>query len=199
MKKMTRRTALKTTAGAGLVLASSCSDPKKGACCPPKLDKATFYKDGVFQKDAALQAYFDMMERFNYPIQDVLRTDAHWTCDFVQNDFLKLGMSGIFWINEANTYGKSGQGLYKGEFKDQKFGYLGHEIFLLPGQMLPEHSHTGGNGEMGPKMEAWHVRYGSVEFFGEYKGEEETLISEMPEEERPWGYGEDKLSQNGSE
>ncbi|NQV32413.1 MAG: hypothetical protein HQ515_06945 [Phycisphaeraceae bacterium] len=40
-------------------------------------------------------------------------------------------------------------------------------------------------------METWHVRHGSVEFFGEYQGAAgETLISEMPESEKPWGYGE---------
>lgn len=194
MNKMTRRTAMKTAAGAGLVLASACSDTKTGSsCCPPAkaLNKNDFYSNGVFAKDKSLQAYYDLMKCHGYPIQDVLKTDQFWTCDFVQNDFLKVGMGGIFWINESDTYGKSGAGVYKGEYKDQMFGYLGHEIYLLPGQMLPEHSHIGGSGGLGPKMESWHVRYGEVEFFGEYKGEEETLISEMPENERPWGYGED--------
>ena len=40
-------------------------------------------------------------------------------------------------------------------------------------------------------MESWHVRYGSVEFFGEYKGAgDEKLISEMSQKDRPWGYGQ---------
>ncbi len=190
MKKMTRRTALKTTAGAGLVLASSCSDPKGGCCRTKPLKKDDFYTDGVFAKDKSIQAYYDMMKCFGYPINDMLKTDNFWTCDFVQNDFLNLGMGGIFWINKADTYGKAGAGVYTGEFKDEKFGYLGHEIYLLPGQVLPEHSHLGGEGGYGPKMEAWQVRYGEVEFFGQYKGEEETLIRDMPESERPWGYGE---------
>ena len=41
-------------------------------------------------------------------------------------------------------------------------------------------------------MEAWLVRYGDVEFYGEYKrAGDETLISDMPEAQRPWGAGED--------
>ena len=41
-------------------------------------------------------------------------------------------------------------------------------------------------------METWLVRYGRVDFFGEYKrAGDEVLISDMPEDERPWGYGED--------
>ena len=60
-----------------------------------------------------------------------------------------------------------------------------------PAQALPEHRHIGGAEGYGPKMESWHVRYGTVDFFGEYKGAgDEKLISEMPENERPWGYGQ---------
>ena len=36
------------------------------------------------------------------------------------------------------------------------------------------------------------VRHGTVQFFSEKAapGGDETLISDMPEDERPWGYGE---------
>ena len=160
----------------------------------PKLASSAFYKpDGSFNEAAAKQAYFDMMNAFNYPIPPVLKTDTFWVADFVQGDFAKLGMAGIFWKNVEGTYGSVGMKAYKGDFKDQKFGYLGHEIYLLPGQMLPEHNHlTNGDGKgFGPKMETWQIRYGSVDFFGEYKGDgTETPISAMPASERPWGYGQ---------
>jgi hypothetical protein len=196
MTQMTRRTAMKTAVGGSFVLATaSCSktDSPATKAAPKPLKKDAFYKEGAFQKKASLQAYYDMMNYFNYPIPDILKTDTFWTCDFVQNDFLKLGMGGVFWINESGVYGKAGAGQYKGDYAEKNYGYLGHEIYLLPGQALPEHSHTGGVGGYGPKMEAWQVRYGDVEFFGQYKGAdgEETLISDMPESERPWGYGED--------
>ena len=98
-------------------------------------------------------------------------------------------MGGIFWINAKGTCGSTGQKRYEGKFKDQKFGYLGHEIFLLPGQTLPEHRHIGGSEGYGPKMESWHVRYGSVVFFGEYKGAgDEVPISDLPVDKRPFGY-----------
>jgi hypothetical protein len=147
--------------------------------------------DGSFSPDKARDAYFEMMRYYNYPVSDVLKTDAFWVCDFLQRDYGKLGMGGIFWINAKGNYGQNGAKAYKGDFQNGSYGYLGHEIFLLPGQMIPEHRHIGGNEGYGPKMESWQVRYGAVEFFGEYKGAgDETLIGDMPEKDRPWGYGE---------
>ena len=150
------------------------------------------YEDGKLDIAALKKAYFDMMESFNYPIPDILRTEEFWVADFVQGDILKLGMGGIFWVNESGTYGSHGQEKYRGDFSDEKFGYMGHEIFLLPGQTLPEHRHIGGHEGHGPKMEAWQVRYGEVTFYGEYRGEgTETALGELPEAKRPWGYGEE--------
>jgi D-lyxose ketol-isomerase len=168
---------------------SDGSKPLKAFTSPG--NKGFYGKDGAFSQDGAKTAYYDMMRSFGYPIQKRIKGDEFWVCDFVQRDYEKLGMGGIFWINEVGTFGDMGAKAYKGDFKDKRFGYLGHEIYLLPGQMLPEHSHTGGNEDIGPKMEAWHIRYGSVDFFGEYKGEgNETPISGMPKDEQPWGYGE---------
>ena len=185
---LTAAAAAPIAAGAGLAL---------GHCgtCGVKTSKAlaskAFYKaDGAFNPEVAKKAYLDMLKAFHCPIYDVLKTDQFWTCDFQQRDFAKLGMGGIFWINESNTYGGSGAKAYKGKYKDQRFGYLGHEIYLLPGQMLPEHSHIGGPKDHAPKMEAWQVRYGTVTFFGEYKGDDEIAIAKMPAKDRPWGCGQ---------
>lgn len=152
----------------------------------------SYYQGTTFDAEAAKLAYFAMMERFGYPIPDILRSDEFWVCDFLQGDFTRVGMGGIFWINDKGNYGTKGGGQYNGDYKDQNYGYLGHEIYLLPGQVLPEHRHAGGHEGYGPKMEGWQVRYGEVQFFGEYKrAGDETLISDMPEAERPYGYGED--------
>ena len=169
-----------------------------GCQCPCSKGKAAavsnedFYEDGVFQADKAKDAYFAMMEAYNYPIPEVLKTDNFWVCDFMQGENDKVGMGGIFWINETGEYGKTGSKKYKGKFSGKKFGYLGHEIYLLSGQAIPEHRHIGGAEGHGPKMEAWHIRHGNVDFFSELAtpGGREILISEMPEDERPWGYGE---------
>jgi hypothetical protein len=152
---------------------------------------AAFYNpDGSFNAKASKAAYIDMMRAFGYPVPPVLLTDELWVADFVQRDFEKLGMAGIFWKNQSGKLGETGAKAYAGNFKGQSFGYLGHEIYLLPGQVLPEHRHVGGDAGFGPKMESWHVRHGSVSFFGEYKGADEKPISEMPAGERPWGCGE---------
>ena len=195
---MNRRQMMGTAAGvaAGLMMgAAGCQESKI------KMSKASFLnygsehfynKDGSFNVEKAKAAYFEMMRYYNYPIPEVLKTDAFWVCDFLQRDLAKLGMGCIFWINAKGVYGENGAKAYKGEFADKNYGYLGHEIYLLPGQVLAEHRHVGGAEGYGPKMESWQVRYGEVEFFGEYKGAgDETLISDMPESERPWGFGQD--------
>lgn len=179
--------------GCATTKAGNC---KKGECCNcekemVKLNKNDYYKGGKADLAAIKQAYFDMFEHFNYPVPDILKTDDFWVCDFNQGDIMALGMGGIFWINEHGEYKSTGSGTYKGQYKDNQFGYLLHDIYLLPGQTLPEHSHIGGPEGYPPKMESWQVRYGQVDFFGEYQHGDEVLISEWPKEKRPWGYGED--------
>jgi len=191
-QESSRRDLLKySVAGAAVIASTGCSNLSARTFKNPG-NPAFYGADRAFNAKAATEAYHAMMRSFGYPISDVLKTDELWACDFLQRDFEKLGMAGIFWINAKGQYGENGAKAYKGDFKDQKFGYLGHEIYLLPGQMLPEHRHIGGAEGYGPKMESWQVRYGSVEFFGEYKGAgDEKPISTMPKKARPWGYGEE--------
>lgn len=157
-------------------------------------ESSEFYAaDGTFDQNTAKAAYYDMMYAYHYPVTEMLRSEAFWVADFIQGDFAALGMAGIFWGNIEGVYGEVGAKAYQGEFKDEPYGYLGHEIFLLPGQMLPEHNHLGNGSDkgFGPKMETWHIRHGSVEFFGEYQGEAgEMPISDMPDDEKPWGHDE---------
>jgi D-lyxose ketol-isomerase len=89
-----------------------------------------------------------MMKRFNYPVYERLRTADFWALDFGLGKFTEVGMAGIFWVN------------------NQKDGYFGHEIYLLPGQMIPEHRHVKTE-EAGPKLEAWQPRYGWIYIYGE--------------------------------
>jgi len=191
-KDLSRRQLLKLTAvGATIAVPATGRAIFSGAFKNP--GTAAFYTaHRAFDEKAAKNAYYKMMESLGYPIPDVLRTEEFWVCDFLQRDYAKLGMAGIFWINARGTYGSAGAHAYRGPFKEQSYGYLGHEIYLLPGQMLPEHRHIGGKEGFGPKMESWQVRHGVVDFFGEYRGAgDEKPISELPESERPWGYGED--------
>lgn len=107
---------------------------------------AHFYKDGKFDAAAAKEAYFAMMRQFNYPIVDRLKGDDFWVCDFSLGDFAQVGMGGIIWWN------------------DKEHGYFGHEIFLLPGQMIVEHGHAAT--DVKAKMEAWQPRHGLIHLFG---------------------------------
>jgi D-lyxose ketol-isomerase len=136
---------------AGVVLCAlvfvslNCGEPK-GAVMVPK--NSDFYDGkGEFQADKAKAAYFDMMTRFHYPIPESLRKGM-WVADFKLGDFAHVGMAGIFWHNDKET------------------GVFGHEIFLLPGQMIVEHGHETA-GDAKAKMEAWHVRHGSIYSLGE--------------------------------
>lgn len=102
---------------------------------------------GKLLADKARDAYFKMFERFHYPISDTLKKDM-WILDFNLADFARVGMAGIFWLNR------------------QDHNYFGHEIFLLPGQMIPEHCHLATD-KGGAKMESWQPRRGMIYTFGE--------------------------------
>ena len=114
-----------------------------------KYKNEDFYApDGKFNADAAKKAYYEMMWFYNYPIVDRLKTADFWVADFGLGKFTEVGMGGIFWVN------------------NQKDDYFGHEIYLLPNQMIPEHKHVK-TADARPKMEAWQVRYGWARLYGE--------------------------------
>jgi D-lyxose ketol-isomerase len=126
----------------GTAMASETAEIKR-------YDNSHFYKaDGAFDEAAAKQAFFDMFEAAGYPIVDRLRSDEFWVVDFGMGMFTEVGMGGIFWVN------------------NQEDNYFGHEIYLLPGQMIPEHKHVRTDAA-GPKMEAWQPRHGWVYIYGE--------------------------------
>jgi len=144
MEDMTRRALMGGAAMAGLAAAACQSGPKTVTARP----NADFYgPDKKFNAEAAKQAYYDMMAAYQYPIPKFLR-DNIWSLDFALGRFTEVGMAGIFWINEKEA------------------DYFGHEIYLLPGQMIPEHWHVK-TADARPKMEGWHLRHGSVTLFGE--------------------------------
>jgi D-lyxose ketol-isomerase len=107
-----------------------------------------FYRNGEFDVEAAKAAYYAMMKHFQYPIPDRLRGEDFWAIDFGLGKFTEVGMAGIFWFN------------------NQEHDYLGHEIYLLPHQMIPEHWHLATKIAR-PKVEAWHLRHGTVALYSE--------------------------------
>ena len=158
MKKVSRRGMLGGFA-AGVaaslpILNAGCAEGSKQApeaAAKPKLREyknEEFYKDGKFDTAAAKAAYYEFMEFYGHPVVPRLKTDDFWVLDFSLGNFMEVGMAGIFWIN------------------NEKDDYFGHEIYLLPGQMIAEHVHKK-TAKAGPKMEGWHVRHGWVYVYGE--------------------------------
>jgi D-lyxose ketol-isomerase len=128
------------------------------AACYPKTEKTTtmkqytkkytnadFYKEGKIQPEIAKKAYLDMLEFYGVPFSPTLAAGI-WITDFNLGDFENVGMAGIFWLN------------------DSVHGYFGHEIYLLPNQMIPEHRHVATN--FPAKFESWKVNHGSCYNFG---------------------------------
>ncbi len=151
--EMTRRSMM-----GGLVMGAAATAgmaPKANAaesCCASALAKHgndEFYTaDGTFKAAAAKEAYYEMMRFYNYPIPPKLKGDDFWVADFGLGIFTEIGMGGIFWVNH------------------KEHNYFGHEIYLLPGQNIPEHRHMKTEAA-GPKLEGWQVRHGSALIFGE--------------------------------
>jgi len=148
--RLTRRSVL---LGSTAVVAGEIGLAGSGAAAHQRTEvknytNADFYtEDGTFLEDKARAAYYDMFRRFEYSISERLRKEM-WILDFGLGDFAHVGMAGIFWLNR------------------QDYNYFGHEIYLLPGQMIPEHKHLATD-KGGPKMESWQPRHGMIYTFGE--------------------------------
>jgi len=166
-RELTRRAMLTGTATAGAAFAGRFSCQAAETTSEPKVKtytSAEFYDgQGEFLVEKAREAYFDMFRRFSYPISDRLKKEM-WILDFGLGDFARVGMAGIFWLNR------------------QDYGYFGHEIYLLPGQMLAEHCHLATD-KGPPKMESWHPRRGMIYVYGEGEPTPE-LLAKVPESQR---------------
>lgn len=126
-----------------------------------KYTNKDYYKDGVFQPDVAYKAYGEMLDHYGYVLTDYIK-DNLWITDFSLGDFENVGMAGFFWVN------------------DPKANYFGHEIFLLPNQMIVEHKHVPT--EFEAKMESWVVKNGFCYNFG--IGEESPNAPVLPESQK---------------
>lgn len=111
-----------------------------------KYTNADFYTDGKFNEAKAVEAFKDMLKFYDVPWTSFMDAEF-WAVDFGLGDFENVGMGGIFWVN------------------DQEHGYFAHAIYLLPGQMIPEHAHV--KTEFPAKFESWMVTKGWTYNFSE--------------------------------
>ena len=155
-----RRSMLKT-AGAAVgmgVLAAGASGCNKDKAKDPtetaakdlksiQLANDTYYVDGKFSEDKAKDAFIALMKYHGYPVFPGMKGESGlWVSDYGTGQYAKLGLGARMWMNNA---------------KDR---YMLMDLFLMPGQMLPEHWHlegTEGDDKGNPaKLEGWLIRYG---------------------------------------
>lgn len=136
---------------------------KKEMTYSKKYTNADFYKDGKFQQEVAMQAMKDMFAFYDVPFTELMAKDL-WVTDFGVGDFENVGMGGIFWVNNAEQ------------------GYFAHAIYLLPGQMIPEHAHVAT--KFPAKHETWMVEKGWAYNFSEI-GDETPNAPAIPASHGP--------------
>ncbi len=115
-----------------------------------KFKNSEFYgKDGKFIEDKGKEAYITVMKYHGYPVYKEMKENL-WVSDYGIGQFTKVGLGARMWVN------------------NEKDRYMQMDIYLLPGQMLPEHWHL--KTEKNPaKREGWLIRYGLSHVVGEGK------------------------------
>ncbi len=126
-----------------------CGESRHGRPRRADLRNADFYTaDGKFNEEAAKKAYFDMMQRFNYPVNETIRKNI-FVSDMGLGKFTEVGLAAVVLINEKQS------------------NYAALEVFLLPNQMIPEHWHVAlPDDAVKEKLESWVVRYGTTFTYG---------------------------------
>lgn len=147
------------------------SDPRINTRILEKRPNSSYYnRDGSFSEEAARDAFTELFEFHRYSLSSAVLNEAEntslcgdklWLMDFSLADFSNVGMGGIFFVN------------------DKENGYFAHEIYLLPFQMIPQHSHVQAEGKHA-KHEVWQVRNGSVWTFSK-GGSEADLVKYPPD------------------
>ncbi|MHC4179262.1 MAG: cupin domain-containing protein [Planctomycetota bacterium] len=109
-------------------------------------NEAFYDGDGKFDVEKGKDAILTLCRYHGYPIFPDLR-EKLWVSDYAAGEFTKLGLAACMFVN------------------NEKDRYMMLDLFLLPGQMLPEHWHL--EGEKNPaKREGWLVRWGLSHIVG---------------------------------
>ena len=177
-RRIGRRAACLTLFGLGGSLAAGAAfaaekKPRPGiviarkAKTPLAFNNADFYgPDGKLDEEAAKKACLALMRYFGYPVNETIRKKLVAT-DFGLGRFAEVGAGIIPWVIE------------------KEWNYSSLEVFLLPGQMIPEHWHVAVEAEgVKAKMESWIVRYGSTFAYGEGEPTPNPAVKVHPIEEK---------------
>lgn len=141
-----------------------------------KYTNADFYDaQGNFKQDVAKAAFLDMFAHYDIPFTPLME-ETIWFNDFGLGDFENAGMGGIFWINDSTE------------------GYFAHSIYLLPGQMIPEHKHV--KTAYPAKAESWLVDKGSIYNFAEIGEPTEGAADLVPASQKATTVSKNWVQQN---
>ena len=102
--------------------------------------------DGKFSEDKAKRGIVRLCKHHGYPLFPDFEKNL-WVSDYGVGQFAKLGLAAYIFVN------------------NEQDRYMLLDIFLLPGQMLPEHWHVEGEGNPA-KREGWLVRWGLSHIVG---------------------------------
>ena len=151
---MDRRELLKTAGSvAGLAAATAIiptADAAPTGASKPKIhfqDKDLLGPDGKFDVEKGKDAVEALCKYHGYPMFPGFR-DGLWVSDYGRGEYTKVGLAAFIFINNVEDR------------------YMLMDIFLLPGQMLPEHWHEKPDANL-QKLEGWLVRYGLSHIVGE--------------------------------
>lgn len=142
---MDRRSLLKAAGSlAGLGLTGSALGAARSGL---KFTNADFNSaDGQFQVEKAKDAITALCRHHGYPVFPGMR-DKLWISDYGLSRFAELGLAACVFVNNVEDR------------------YMLLDLFILPGQMLPEHWHVAADG-LPEKREGWLVRWGTSHIVG---------------------------------
>ncbi len=143
-----RRSLLKVAgAAAGLALVGGSAVAAGNGKGSPRFANEDFYDaDGKFDVEKGKDAVIAVCKYHGYPLFKGFRENL-WVSDYGTGEFTKLGLAAYLFVN------------------NEEDRYMMLDLFLLPGQMLPEHWHVEGGGNP-TKREGWLVRWGLAHIVG---------------------------------
>ncbi len=111
-------------------------------------ENSWFYDaNGKFDEEKAKDAYISLMRFHGYSLVEGIR-EKLWVSDYGTGQFARLGLGAVIFMNN----------------EDHRYMLL--DLYLLPGQMLPEHWHEA-TPKNPVKLEGWLVRHGRSHIVGE--------------------------------
>ncbi len=145
---MKRRTVLKTMAAAAAAPVVSAIQASGNDTEKTELRNEDFCTDGKFDVEKGKDGVLALCRKFGYPIFPEMR-DKLWVSDYGMGKFMQLGLAACLFENHHDDGG----------------AYMLMDLFLMPGQMLPEHWHLEGDHGI-TKNEGWLVRWGKSYIVG---------------------------------